>query len=270
MHYFPALATVLLLATNSLCIAQTVHIPDHLSNADGSGSTWVSESEVNRGEIARWEAFPPAVAAKLREYLSRREPTEIDPALPLFDRLRAECLWIGIAGLGTPAPGSPPHHPGSMEELREQSSILVRGVVEDEKQGFLGIKPGTVYRVRIENISSLGDPPSQTQILVFYPEAMIRMGSHLFCSTDYRDFERPVVGSRILLFLDDALPTPPGILKPWSYRIVFELPSDHTHRISTPTLFRQEGEDGTRFSAIGAASSFDGLWSWAVGTQDGS
>jgi hypothetical protein len=261
------MALVFLVASYNPCFAQSSKIPDFVPHADEFGVNWVSQEEVNRDGVARWEALTPEVADKLREYLSRRSQIEIDPDLPELDRLRTECLWIGIAGLGAQGPGAP-RHPGTMTELRSQSPVILRGVVEEAKQGFLGIRPGTVYQVRVGNNSaSSAMPATEERVLVFFPEAMVRMGQHLFCSTDHRDFAQPTVGKEMLLFLHEPAPAPPTIAKPFSYRIFFERPDQ---RLAIPSMFKREssGSDPTPNSEI--FGSFENFWSWATGGQDGS
>ncbi|MEM9552731.1 MAG: hypothetical protein AAGC60_00610 [Acidobacteriota bacterium] len=181
------------------------------------------------------ELFDQRTATTLREMLLVESPTD--------GSCTAEYLTL-TSHTGEDRP------PTSIEELAQSATSIVSGVVVEGQPGFLRGQPGTRYEFRVERWLRKSDAgrhavhhETGSTVHFFYAAAKMHVEGRHYCFETGRGFERPQVGRRVALFLDDRNPTP-AMQRVFNHQIVFETESGD---LDAPTPALAQGLEFSEF-----------------------
>jgi len=199
------------------------HIPGDKSPADTP--TWVSIERAAPDGWVDWSHFSETSRQHLERTITAAHAAEAE-------RSPAEAGAVDNCAVETWSPHSEfgeAHPPGSPQEYANGAYVLVDGVVRQSTAGFYRGALGTAYEIEVRSIlkwESKREPP--LRLLVFWPSGSAHLDGTVVCSRGSRAGERPQLGSRVLVAIEDPLSANRPLAHLDDQELFFERPDGST------------------------------------------
>lgn len=175
-------------------------IPALIEGDDPAVLTWVSLERAAPGGRIDWEYFSETTRQHLEWTIAAAHAAEAERSLTEEEE-SGECVvesWSPHSEFGEA------HPPRSPQEYANGAYVLVDGVVLRATSGFYRGGLGTAYDIEILSLHKWEtDREPARRLLVFWPSGLARLEDTVICSRGSRAGERPQLGSRVLVAIED-------------------------------------------------------------------